>query len=110
MNLNHLNLRVADPVACRDFYHRHFDFEPAFEAEGGFFLRNAHRFELLRHTRAATWQGIDRIAMEFHEYDPSQQHGELVSTLRAQGFTVRTRRSWYQEKVQKVGNLWAWRS
>lgn len=46
MDLNHLNLRVADPDACRAFYERHFGFRPAFEAEGGFFVRNDDGFLL----------------------------------------------------------------
>ena len=46
MDLNHLNLRVRDPVACRDFYERHFGFRPAFEADGGYFLRNDEGFLL----------------------------------------------------------------
>jgi catechol 2,3-dioxygenase-like lactoylglutathione lyase family enzyme len=46
MDLNHLNLRVRDAAACRDFYVRHFGFEPAFEADGGFFVRNADGFLL----------------------------------------------------------------
>jgi catechol 2,3-dioxygenase-like lactoylglutathione lyase family enzyme len=46
MDLNHLNLRVADPTACRDFYVEHFGFRPAFEAEGGFFVRNDEGFLL----------------------------------------------------------------
>ena len=46
MNLNHLNLRVRDAVACRDFYVRHFGFRPAFEADGGFFVRNDAGFLL----------------------------------------------------------------
>ena len=46
MDLNHLNLRVRDAVACRDFYERHFGFRPAFEAEGGFFMRNDANFLL----------------------------------------------------------------
>ncbi|HEX6310517.1 MAG TPA: VOC family protein [Acidimicrobiia bacterium] len=46
MDLNHLNLRVRDAAACRDFYVRHFGFVPAFEAEGGYFVRNAERFLL----------------------------------------------------------------
>ena len=33
MDLNHLNLRVRDAAACRDFYQSHFGFRPAFEAE-----------------------------------------------------------------------------
>ena len=46
MDLNHLNLRVRDAVACRDFYVRHFGFRPAFEADGGYFVRNDEGFLL----------------------------------------------------------------
>lgn len=46
MDLNHLNLRVADPGACRSFYLDHFEFHDAFEAEGGYFLRNDAGFLL----------------------------------------------------------------
>ena len=46
MDLNHLNLRVRDAAACRDFYVEHFGFEPAFEADDGFFIRNADGFLL----------------------------------------------------------------
>jgi catechol 2,3-dioxygenase-like lactoylglutathione lyase family enzyme len=46
MDLNHLNLRVRDAPACRDFYQRHFGFRPSFEADGGFFVRNDDGFVL----------------------------------------------------------------
>ena len=46
MDLNHLNLRVRDAVACRDFYQAHFGFRPAFEADGGYFIRNEDGFLL----------------------------------------------------------------
>jgi catechol 2,3-dioxygenase-like lactoylglutathione lyase family enzyme len=46
MDLSHLNLRVSDPAACRSFYERHFGFRLAFEAEGGYFLRNDEGFLL----------------------------------------------------------------
>jgi catechol 2,3-dioxygenase-like lactoylglutathione lyase family enzyme len=46
MSLNHLNLRVRDAAACRDFYVEHFGFAPAFEAEGGFFMRDEAGFLL----------------------------------------------------------------
>lgn len=46
MDLNHLNLRVDDAAACRDFYVTHFGFRPAFEAEGGYFVRNPEGFLL----------------------------------------------------------------
>ena len=46
MDLNHLNLRVRDAPACRDFYVRHFGFRPASEADGGFFVKNDDGFLL----------------------------------------------------------------
>jgi catechol 2,3-dioxygenase-like lactoylglutathione lyase family enzyme len=46
MDLNHLNLRVRDAAACRDFYQDHFGFRPAFEADGGYFVRNGDGFLL----------------------------------------------------------------
>jgi catechol 2,3-dioxygenase-like lactoylglutathione lyase family enzyme len=46
MDLNHLNLRVKDANACREFYERHFGFRLAFEADGGWFLRNDEGFVL----------------------------------------------------------------
>jgi len=46
MNLNHVNLRVSDAAACRDFYVEHFGFRPSFEADGGYFLRNDEGFVL----------------------------------------------------------------
>ena len=41
-----MNLRVRDAAACRDFYEAHFGFRPAFEADGGFFVRNDDGFLL----------------------------------------------------------------
>jgi catechol 2,3-dioxygenase-like lactoylglutathione lyase family enzyme len=46
MDLNHLNLRVRDAEACRDFYQEHFEFHPAFEADGGYFVKNTDGFTL----------------------------------------------------------------
>jgi len=46
VNLNHLNLRVRDAAVCRDFYETHFGFAPAFESDGGFFIRNQAGFLL----------------------------------------------------------------
>ncbi len=46
VDINHLNLGVRDPGTCRDFYQRHFGFRPAFEAEGGYFIRNDEGFLL----------------------------------------------------------------
>lgn len=46
MDLNHLNLRVRDAAACRDFYVEHFGFTPAYEADGGYFMPNDDGFLL----------------------------------------------------------------
>jgi catechol 2,3-dioxygenase-like lactoylglutathione lyase family enzyme len=46
MDLNHLNLRVRDADACRIFYERYFEFAPAFDADGGHFVRNRDGFTL----------------------------------------------------------------
>lgn len=46
MDLNHLNLRVRDAAACRDFYEAYFGFHPAFEADGGYFVRHDEGFLL----------------------------------------------------------------
>jgi catechol 2,3-dioxygenase-like lactoylglutathione lyase family enzyme len=46
VNLDHVNLRVRDVDACRAFYERWFGFRLAFEADGGFFLRNEAGFLL----------------------------------------------------------------
>jgi catechol 2,3-dioxygenase-like lactoylglutathione lyase family enzyme len=46
VDLDHLNLRVRDPAACRAFYERWFGFEHAFDADGGHFLRNPNGFLL----------------------------------------------------------------
>lgn len=46
VDLNHLNLRVRDARACRVFYETHFGFRLAFEADGGYFLRNDEGFLL----------------------------------------------------------------
>ena len=37
---------MREPAACRDFYQRHLGFHPAFEAEGGYFLKNDGGFLL----------------------------------------------------------------
>lgn len=46
MDLDHLNLRVRDPGACRAFYERWFEFTHAVDADGGHFLRNPAGFLL----------------------------------------------------------------
>jgi hypothetical protein len=46
IDLNHLNLRVRDPAKCRDLSLRHVEFRPAFEADGGYFMRNHDGFLL----------------------------------------------------------------
>ena len=75
--LSHLNLRVADPVACRDFYCHHFGFQPEFEAEGGWFLRGDGGFLL------AVVPTSDRRALpEGFHIGFSTQHADDVEATR----------------------------
>jgi catechol 2,3-dioxygenase-like lactoylglutathione lyase family enzyme len=46
VRLQHLNLRVRDARACRDFYEAHFGFLLDFEADGGYFVRAPDGFLL----------------------------------------------------------------
>lgn len=46
MDLNHLNLRVADPDRARAFYEQWFGFREKFCEEGAVFLTNDDRFLL----------------------------------------------------------------
>ena len=81
MDLNHLNLRVRDIHACRAFYERHFGFRLAFEADGGFFVRNGEGF-LLALVPAAAHQPLpDGVHIGFGLDDGGQVaalHRELA--------------------------------
>lgn len=46
MDLNHLNLRVADPSRSRQFYERWFGFREKLSEDGAVFLTNDDRFLL----------------------------------------------------------------
>lgn len=46
VDLNHLNLRVADPARSRQFYERWFGFREKFCEDGAVFLTNDDRFLL----------------------------------------------------------------
>ncbi len=88
MDLNHLNLRVRDPAACRDFYERHFGFRLAFEADGGYFMRNERGF-LLALTPSLKHQPLpEGVHIGFGLDDP-----ESVDSVyrRLSGAGVRTR-------------------
>lgn len=72
MDLDHLNLRVRDAAACRDFYQRHFGFRPAFAADGGYFVRNDDGF-LLALVPAATHQPLpDGFHIGFRQRSPDE--------------------------------------
>jgi catechol 2,3-dioxygenase-like lactoylglutathione lyase family enzyme len=87
MDLNHLNLRVREPAACREFYERFFGFRLAFEAEGGFFLRNDERF-LLALVPTADHRALpDGVHVGFGVDDPGTV-AALHGTLAASGVTV----------------------
>jgi catechol 2,3-dioxygenase-like lactoylglutathione lyase family enzyme len=87
MDLNHLNLRVRDAVACRDFYRRHFGFHPAFEAEGGFFLRNDEGFLLALVPSVQHHALPDGFHIGFTQRDPDSV-SKLHSVLSDHGVVV----------------------
>jgi catechol 2,3-dioxygenase-like lactoylglutathione lyase family enzyme len=87
MDLDHLNLRVRDAVACRDFYVRHFGFRPAFEADGGFFVRNDEGF-LLALIPAEPHQALPAGFHIGFGLDGAPQVAALHHDLRTAGVTV----------------------
>ena len=84
MDLNHLNLRVRDAAACRDFYQDHFGFRPAFEADGGYFVQNDDGF-LLALIPAERHQPLpDGFHIGFRLAEP-EAVGRLLQQLTAAG-------------------------
>ena len=79
MDLNHLNLRVRDPEACRAFYERHFAFGSASAAEGGYLLRNGDGFLL-----AVLPTGRHRPLPEGFHIGFGLAHPDTVSAMHAQ--------------------------
>lgn len=82
VNLSHLNLRVRDAAACRDFYAAHFGFRPAFEAEGGFFVRDDAGFLLALVPAAQHAPLPDGFHIGFRVDSPdavATKHAELTS-------------------------------
>jgi catechol 2,3-dioxygenase-like lactoylglutathione lyase family enzyme len=86
MDLNHLNLRVRDAVACREFYVRHFGFRPAYEADGGFFLCNDEGF-LLALVPAESHQALP-VGFHIGFGVDEERVVALHDDLRAAGVTV----------------------
>jgi catechol 2,3-dioxygenase-like lactoylglutathione lyase family enzyme len=87
MDLNHLNLRVGDAAACREFYLCHFGFRPAFEADGGYFVRNDEGF-LLALIPALPHQSLpDGFHIGFGLTDP-EAVGSLHQELCAAGIRI----------------------
>jgi catechol 2,3-dioxygenase-like lactoylglutathione lyase family enzyme len=90
MDLNHLNLRVRDAAACRDFYQQHFGFRPAFEADGGYFVRNDDGF-LLALVPAAAHQPLPEgfhIGFGLSDADAvSALHASLSGAVRTTAVT-----------------------
>jgi FkbM family methyltransferase len=72
------------------------------DCEGG-------EYAIFRNLAAEHWRRIDRVAMEFHELGPGQDHRELVSILHDQGFRTSIRKRFLDYYCMKFGELWAWR-
>lgn len=73
------------------------------DCEGG-------EYEILRTLSNEHWGRIQKIAMEFHELQPGQQHNELVELMEAQGFEVEVRKPFFDYHFMKFGELWARRA
>jgi FkbM family methyltransferase len=57
-----------------------------------------------------TLAGISRIALEFHELDPSHDHRRIVKRLESAGYQVSIQRTWVDRFLLQTGMLWARRS
>ena len=73
------------------------------DCEGG-------EYEIFRGLDDETWNRIDRVAMEFHEYAPGQHRRELIDMLNRHGFKVEVHKSWFEYTFMKYGMLWATQS
>lgn len=87
VDLNHLNLRVRDPAACDSFYREYFGFRPAFEADGGYFIRNDDGF-LLALMPTATHQPLPEGFHIGFRIDTSERVTTMRDRLFADGVRV----------------------
>jgi len=65
-------------------------------------------FEILRHTEAAYWQRIERVAIEYHE-SADRRVDELISILKQHGFRVKVAANLIERHLLKSGTIWACR-
>jgi FkbM family methyltransferase len=70
------------------------------DCEGG-------EYDIFRSLDDETFDRIDRIAMEFHEYTQHQRHEELVLMLERHGFSVEIHTNFFEYRLMKYGVLWA---
>jgi FkbM family methyltransferase len=67
-------------------------------------------YEAFRNISDGHLRKIKKIALEFHEYHPDNNHEELSSILRDKGFKVKVVKPWFDYYlVGKCGFIWAWR-
>jgi catechol 2,3-dioxygenase-like lactoylglutathione lyase family enzyme len=62
MDLNHLNLQVAEPERAQEFYEQWFGFRPKLSSDGAVFLTNDERFLLALFPA----EGPSRLPAGFH--------------------------------------------
>ena len=70
------------------------------DCEGG-------EYDIFRNIPTEQWKRIQRIAMEFHELGPGQEHQELVTCLRQQGFHVEVCKPLLEYRFMHFGQIWA---
>jgi FkbM family methyltransferase len=66
-------------------------------------------FDTIRHTGAAYWRRIERIAIEYHEFGANRR-AELLSLLKDYGFATKAQASLVERRLLKSGMIWARRS
>ena len=70
------------------------------DCEGG-------EYQAFRDLTPEYWRRIERVAMEFHQLQPDQKHGDLVECLKQQGFEVEVRKPFFDYYFMKFGEIWA---
>jgi FkbM family methyltransferase len=66
-------------------------------------------FDIIRHTGAAHWRRIERIAIEYHE-SGANRRSELLSILKSHGFAVKAQANLVERRLLKSGMIWARRN
>lgn len=62
-------------------------------------------YDIFRSLKKQNWQKIDRLALEFHELVPGQDHRELLAILKSNNFKTE---AGYHPIENSIGYIYAW--